>query len=312
VSDREAVLRLLARERLCVDAFAPGRTTFLSHLGAQPRLVPGPWIAHRELLMALALANLTPEQRESLARAVLIDHEREFGVGRVLLSTLASGLPFGGSSLLLRPRSGAPVCLYTWALGQEARPATCEWLLLRAQPEWATEGAAPLTARQVQALAAVEEDVVIFVPSAVAARQVAELCLPGLEFTAHPRFTPHLEGARSQAKIAIWPHDAVDGASLARRPVSAGIMVDAPEPAAAMVQRWAERRGGVSLAAASCPGRLDRAGLLALWRRCGAPKILLRGDPAWAAAGLSWLREIGATVELQPDATQLGLFVSVS
>jgi len=309
MSDREAVLRLLARERLCVDAFAPGRTSFLSHLGAQPRLVPGPWIAHRELLMALALANLTPEQRESLARAVLVDHGREFGVGRVLLSTLASGLPFGGSSLLLRPRGGGPVCLYTWALGQEARPAACEWLLLRAQPEWAIEGASPLTARRVQALAAMDQDVVIFVPSAVAARQVAELCLEGLEFSAHSRFSPHLEGARPPAKIAIWPHDAVDGASLARRPVSAAIVIDAPESVAGNVQRWAQERGGVAVEAASCPGRLDRAGLLALWRACGAPKILLRGDPAWAAAGMGWLRAIGGAVELQPDATQLGLFL---
>lgn len=53
------VLRMLAQERLSIDESEPGRTTFLSHLGAQPKLVPGPWIGHRDLLYALALANLT-------------------------------------------------------------------------------------------------------------------------------------------------------------------------------------------------------------------------------------------------------------
>jgi hypothetical protein len=44
------------------------------------------------------------------------------------------------------------------------------------------------------------------------------------------------------------------------------------------------------------------------WEACGRPKVLLRGDPGWAAEGRSWLESIGATVATHPEATQLGLF----
>lgn len=308
MSEREAVLRLLARERLRVDACEAGRTSFLSHLGACARLVPGPWIAHRELLLALALANLTPDQRRSLGRAVMVDHGREFGVGRLVLRTCASGLPFGGSSLLLRPRAGGPTCLYTWALGAGAAPAACEWLLLRAQPEWSLGEAAPLRPEMVASLAEVGRDLVIFVPTAVAARQVADACLGGMAFTAHPRFLPHLEGAAGSAKIALWPLDAVGAPSLARREVGAAIVIDAAEAEAEAVHRWAAGLGEVPVAEATCPGRQGREALLEFWRACGSPKILLRGDPGWARPRLTWLAECGTAVEPQSDATQLGLF----
>lgn len=306
-TDRDAVLRILARERLSIDSAGPGRTTFISHLGAIPKLVPGPWIAHRDLLYALALANLTPDQRRSLAQAVLVDYSRDFGVGRLSLRALPSGLPFGGASLALRPRVGGPRCLYTWALAPEAAAEPCDWLLLRAQPEWAL-AAAPLRAASVETLHALDADVVIFVPSAVAARQVAERCLAGLPYTAHPRFAPHLGEVASDARIAIWPHDAVPSASLARRRVNAAIIVDAPEATRRVIRGWADELGDVEVAEAACPGRVDRAGLLAFWEECGRPSVLLRGDPGWTGPGQEWLRACGATVELQVESTQLGLF----
>ena len=309
MSGREAVLRLFARERLLVDGCAAGRTTFISHLGSIARLDPGPWIAHRELVLALALANLTPAQRRSLARAVLVDHGREFGVGRLVLETCPSGLPLGGSSLLLRPRAGGPRCLYTWALGSGAAAAACEWLLLRAEPGWALEGGpAPLQAEAVATAAALHESVVIFAATAGAARQIADACLVGrLPFTAHPRFLPHLDGASAGAGIALWPHDAAGAASLARRRAGAAIVVDGPEAALEAILSWAAT-SGVEVTTAGCPGAIDRARLAALWRACGSPQVLLRGDPGWARAGLRWLGELGAAVEPQSDATQLGLF----
>jgi len=65
-----AVQRMLARERLSIDDPQLGRTCFLSHLGAQSKLVPCPWVGHRDLLYALALANLNPAQRTSLGSGV--------------------------------------------------------------------------------------------------------------------------------------------------------------------------------------------------------------------------------------------------
>ena len=44
----QRIQRILTRERLAVDSFDSNRTTFLTHIGAQGRLVPGPWIAHRD------------------------------------------------------------------------------------------------------------------------------------------------------------------------------------------------------------------------------------------------------------------------
>lgn len=308
MSDRDAVLRLLARERLSIDAAAPGRTMFLSHLGAAPKLIPGPWIGHRELLLALALQNLTPEQRRSLAQAVLVEHEREFGVGRLILRALPSGLPFGGASLSLRPRSGGPHCLYTWALGPTARAIACEWLLLRAQPEWAVDGARPLRPESLATLHALGAGVVLFVPSAVAARQVADACLAGLPFTAHPRFLPLLDGAEPTASIALWPHDAVAAPSLARRTVHTAVVVDGPEPVTRAIRGWADARGGVEVTAATCPGRVDRPALRRFWEACERPAILLRGDPTWTGPAEAWLQSLGAEVERQSESTQLGLF----
>ena len=317
--DRDAVLRILARERLSIDDAAPGRTTFLSHLGAMGKLVPGPWIAHRELLLSLALMNLSQDQRRSLAQAVPVDYKREFGVGRLLLRALPSGLPGGGTSLALRPRGGAPRCLYTWALGTDAQPAACDWLLLRAQPEWADEKATPLLGADLKTLHALGAHVLICVPSAVAAMQVAELCLRGIPFTAHPRFLPLLGDTDNDAKIALWPIDAVPSASLRRRRVNSVIIVDGNETASRAIGRWSAARSDareaetgrpneIEISEVCCPGRADRPALRKFWEACERPSILLRGDPTWTGPGQTWLRACGAHVELQVESTQLGLF----
>src|SRR5690606_14808951 len=153
----QQIQAMLTRERLAVDLCDGNRSAFLTHVGAPPRLIPGSWIAHRQQILALALANLSPSQRASLARAVVVEWGREFGVGRMVLSAVASGLPLGGSSLSMRPRTpggdGRPNILYTWALGPRATPVTCDWLLLRAQPEWACDRPPrPIGARGLETL----------------------------------------------------------------------------------------------------------------------------------------------------------------
>ncbi len=310
----ERVRSLLARERLSIDAMQPGRTCFLSHVGAVHKLVVGPWIGHRDLLYALALQNLSPDQRTSLARAVLVDHGRAFGVGRVVLTAHDSGLPLGGSSLLLVPRTRGPTCLYTWALGSGATGAACEWMLLRAQPQWSLDDPhKPLTARAIETLDALEARVVIAVATAVEALQVAEQCLWSVAFTAHPRFAPHIAAnprpADAPGGIWLWPHDALTADSLRRRGPNVVVLVDAPEALRRLAQRWAgDQQQAVELTHASCPGRLDRAGMLAFLNACDQPEVVLRGDPTWAQAGETWLRAHGIRVEREVDATQLGLF----
>lgn len=315
------VQQLIARERLSLDVCARGRTCFLSHVGAAPKLVPGPWIAHRDLIYALALANLAPAQRTALARSVLVDHGREFGVGRLALSSLPSGLPLGGSSVRLHPRGGGPVCLYTWALGEQAGSAACEWLLLRAEPTWSSgHPPSPLTAHALGTLHALGASVTILVDTASAARQVADRCLADVPFTAHPRFLPHLEGHDAHALVRLWPHDAVAAPGFwpvprdrsKQPPAQAGavLLVDAPEPVRQQVHAWHAAHPharGVEVAGASCPGRLDRAGLARLWHACERPQILLRGDPEWSGDARRFLQDLGARVETQAQGTQLPL-----
>jgi hypothetical protein len=316
------VQQLIARERLSIDLCARGRTCFLSHIGAAPRLVPGPWIGHRDLVYALALANLAPQQRTALARAVLVEHGREFGVGRLVLNTLASGLPLGGSSLRLQPRGHAPTCLYTWALGAAATPAPCEWLLLRAEPTWAlVDPPRPLAPAALETLHALDASVTVLVATAADARQLADHCLARVPFTAHPRFLPHLEGADHRARIRVWPHDAVDAPGFwpgssdrSQKPgaseTGAVILVDAPEPVRQQVELWHHNHPEarrIEVARASCPGRLDRAALAAFWRTCEQPQILLRGDPESTGAARRFLQELGARVEAQAQGTQLPL-----
>ncbi|MBA3547806.1 MAG: hypothetical protein H0T76_15090 [Nannocystis sp.] len=314
MSELHLVQQLIGRERLSLDLCARGRTCFLSHIGAAPRLVPGAWIGHRDLIYALALANLAPQQRTALARAVLVEHGREFGVGRLVLNTLASGLPLGGSSLRLQPRGNGPVCLYTWALGEAATAAPCEWLLLRAEPTWAQDDPPrPLAAAALETLHALDASVTVLVATAADARQIADRCLTKVPFTAHPRFLPHLEGADHRARIRVWPHDAVDAPGFwpaATSETGAVILVDAPEPVRRQVEAWhgnhPETRR-IELARAGCPGRLGRAALADLWRRCEQPQILLRGDPEWASDARRFLHELGARVEAQAQGTQLPL-----
>ena len=309
----QQIQAMLTRERLAVDLCDGTRTAFLTHVGAPPRLVPGPWIAHRQLVMALALANLAPNQRASLARAVIVEWGREFGVGRMVLSAVASGLPLGGSNLSMRPRTpggdGHPHVLYTWALGPRATPVACDWLLLRAQPEWACD-APPraLGIRGLETLAQLGGSVLLLVPSAVAARQVADSVGSALPLDAHPRFLPFLDDHDPEAKILLWPHDAIAASSLERRQFSTAVLIAAPEVIRQQAMRWAAQRPGVEVVDAACPGRMNRKALQRYWDSCGRPKVLLRGDPEWAAEGRPWLRSIGAVVEAHAEATQLGLF----
>lgn len=315
----QQIQAILTRERLAVDVCDGNRTAFLTHVGAAPRLAPGPWIAHRQLVMSLALSNLAPQQRASLAHAVIVEWGREFGVGRLVLSAVASGLPLGGSSLSMRPRTpggdGRPHVLYSWALGPRATPVTCDWLLLRAQPGWACDSPArQLGARGLETLAQLGGNVLLLVPSAVAARQVADTVGRTLALDAHPRFAPYLQeqderpAPDADATLLLWPHDAIGAASLERRQFSTAVLVAAPEVVRQEAMRWASQRPGVEVVDAACPGRMNRKALASYWRACGCPKILLRGDPEWAAEGRPWLESIGATVAAHSEATQLGLF----
>ncbi len=325
MNDLAAVQQLLAHERLSVDRCERGRTTFLSHLGAAARLVPGPWLGHRDLLYALALANLSPAQRSSLARAVLVDHGREFGVGRLALRTCPSGLPFGGASLVMRPRAGGPACMYTWSLAPGAAAAPCDWLLLRAQPTWALPAPpAPLRPDAIATLDALGLDVTVLVATAACARQVEERCLAGVDHTAHPRFLPHLAAHEAHARVRLWPHDAFDPRSFdaaprdrARRrdvplaPPLALILVDAPEALRRAVKTWLSGQPAarkIEVVEAGCPDRAGRDDLQRLWTDCGRPSVLLRGDPEWTAGASAFLRDLGARVEAQSDSTQIGLF----
>lgn len=306
----QVVQRMLSRERLAIDEAGEGRTTFLSHLGAQSKLAPGPWIAHRDLLFALALANLSPAQRTSLARAVMVEYGREFGVGRLVLEAVDSGLPLGGSSLLLRPRPEGLRCLYTWALGSKPQAVPCDWLLLRAQPQWAEPESPPtLRAKGLATLAAIGGEVVVFVADTVMARQVADLCRDKVPVAAHPRFAPHIEGQNPEASVLLWPQDALEGAGLRRRALQAAVVVSAPESVRTATAAWLKREGleKVDMVDATAPGRATRKDLAAFWKACGQPRILLRGDPAWVRPGAQWLESLGAEVQVQGAATQLNL-----
>jgi hypothetical protein len=320
VKDLADVQQLLAHERLSVDHCERGRTTFFSHVGAAPKLVPGAWLGHRDLLYALALANLSPEQRKSLARAVLVDHGREFGVGRLTLQSCPSGLPLGGSSLQLRPRTAGPTCLYTWALAPTAGALPCDWLLLRAQPGWALD--APPNALRPDMIATLDAlgfSVMILVATATCARQVADHCLAGLDYTAHPRFLPHLDSRERRAGVVLWPHTAFDPRTF-RRPSGhrkqqnsplAMILVDPPDRLREDVETWLSGQPAAhktEVATATCPGRADRGDLARLWEACGRPSVLVRGLPEWTAGAAQFLRSLGARAEIQGEGTQLGLF----
>lgn len=306
------VQRMISRERLSLDEPAADRTCFLSHVGAQPKLVPGPWLGHRDLIYAMALANLSPAQRTSLARAVLVEYGREFGVGRLSLQAVDSGLPLGGSSVRMVPRQGGLRLLYTWALGVAPTAADCDWLLLRAQPEWALDDPLRVLAvKGLSTLVTLGAKVLVLVETAVAAAQIVQKCGSAVTFAAHPRFAPYIEGADPEGAVVLWPHDAIDAAGLARHDVAAVVLVSAPERVAQQLDAWRRRQGEagerIHVVTAACPGRVDRPRLRALWEACGRPKVLLRGDAGWLGAGSQWLRSIGATVEVQGRATQLAL-----
>lgn len=227
------------------------------------------------------------------------------------LQTLASGLPLGGSSLLMEPRTGGTSCLYTWGLGPNATPAACDWLLLRASPEWAIEPAPKrFSARGIQLLTQLGGEVLLLVDTAVGALQVAQACAGTLRIAAHPRFSPHIEALDPEAPVLLWPHDALDGAGLRRHEVVAVALVDAPERVQTELRSWVSRRVGerdIETVDLCCPGRMDRGSLRAFWRACGEPAVFLTGDPEWTSSGAAWLRTLGADVVVHGEATQLSL-----
>lgn len=307
--DTFEVLAMLRRGRLALDVCEPGRTTFITHVGAVPKLVPGAWIGHRDLLRAMALANLHPQQRAALARAVLVDYGHSFGVGRLELGVHPSGLPLGGTSVSLRGRSGELSCLYTWALGPAAEPVVCDWLALRAQPGWALDDAPKrLTGKGTHTLAELAGKILVLVETAVSARLVADELAGTVEVSAHARFAPYLDEPSSDAPVLLWPIDALSSAALARYEFGTVIPLAVGEGDLAAVAQWASEQANVTVATASEPGRIDRKGFERFWRACGRPKILLRGEPQWTAQGAAWLRDLGAIVSVEPTSTQLGLF----
>lgn len=310
--EQQAVRRMLARERLGIDLFEKGRTTFLSHFGAWKSLVIAPWIAHKELVMALALANLSPNQRSSLAKTLIVDWGRSFGVGRLELEALASGLPFGGSSLYMRARGGeGPSVLYTWGLGQKATTRECDWLLLRAQPEWALdESPRTFTARGLETLTGIGGRVLVFLATATAARQVADMVGKRVPVHAHPRYGPQLdpEYLDPNADLWLWPVDQLKSPRLRDQVLGTAVLVGSTTAQAELVGRWADARPKLELVDAACPGRLDRKGLLNFWTECGKPRVLLRGESHWVKTGAAWLEAEGVQVARQSQASQLGLF----
>ncbi len=317
------VQQILARERLSLDVCDRGRTCFLSHLGANTRLATGPWLGHRDLIFALALANLAPNRRASLARAVRVEHGHEFGVGRLTLRALPSGLPLGGSSLWLRPRTSELRCLYTWALTPAATPAASTWLLLRAEPSWALrEPPKLLTMHALSTLAALDATVVVLVATATDARMVAEACLGQLPFAAHPRFAPHLADLGATAptaatKIRLWPHDAVTAPGFwphhrKAEPGRSGvvILVDAPDVVERQVHTWHGNHADakrIEVSRATCPGRMQWPELAAWWQACEQPQVLLRGLPEWTHPASAKLHDLGAHVDTWAQSTQLAL-----
>lgn len=311
-SEQQAVQRMLARERLGIDLFEKGRTTFLSHFGAWESLVVGPWIAHKELVMAMALANLSPNQRSSLAKTLIVEWGRTFGVGRLELEAMPSGLPLGGSSLHLRGRAGdGPSVLYTWALGPGAQARECDWLLLRAQPEWGLDQRPrEMSARGMVTLTGIGGRVVVFLPSATAAKQVAMMIGKKLPLHAHPRFAPQLDPEQldPNADLWLWPTDQYRSPRLRDQVLSTASLVGVKPAELNALTRWAGDRTKLEMVPAACPGRFDRPALLNFWRECGRPRVLLRGESSWAKPGAAWLESEGVEVARQSNATQISLF----
>ncbi len=311
--DARAIEQILARERLAIDLCAEGRTSFLSHVGATKKLTPGPWIAHRDLIYAMALTNLSVTQRSALAHAVRVEHGREFGVGRCTLLTTSSGLPFGGSNLMVRPKRGGPEFLYTYALSSSATPAPCEWLLLRAQPEWAKgQELRALGVRGLDTLVGLGGDVLVLVPTVVAAKQVAALVKDRIALAAHPRFSPLLFTAEEQAprdaNLIVWPHDGLGSPLLRDKEIRTVVVLDGAGEVLESVERWAQGRDALEVVSAACPGRIGRVALKKFWERCGRPRVLLRGSPSEVRLGTDFLEGLGAQVIPRVEGTQLGLF----
>lgn len=306
--DPGPVVQLLARERLALDDTSHGRTAFFSHLGASPRLRPGPWIGHRDLLYALALANLAPTQRESLARAVLVEHGRDFGVGRLRLRTAPSGLPLGGSLLWIEPRDAGPRILYAWAVGPKAQAVAADWLLLRAHPAFGLDEPPPVLDAAPLATAAALGDVLVAVDTAVTARLVADHLRGRVPLAAHPRFAPHLDGLDADASVVLWPHDALGSRGLRRRKLLAVLLVDAPEYVRAAAETWVRGLSPMpDMAAVTAPGIVDRDGLVAFVDACDRPAVCLRGDPAIVSGANAFLQDAGFRTAPSGEAHQLRL-----
>lgn len=191
-------------------------------------------------------------------------------------------------------------------------PTACDWLALRAQPEWALDDPPGIISTTgLELLGALGGEVLVLVGTAVAAVQIAKHCAPRIPLAAHPRFAPYLEGLNPDAPVLLWPQDALDGAGLRRHEVMAVVMVDTPESVQQGVESWLTHFGAradrIQRSRAACPGRAGRDEVEAFWRACGSPRVLVTGDPAWAGSGARWLRSIGAEVHVHGEATQLEL-----
>ncbi len=319
---------MMARERWLIDAFAPGKSTLLTYLGAAPSLRPGPWLAHRDLVAALALANLSPGQRESLARSARVEWGREFGVGRTKIWAHSSGLPFGASTVTWVPRLGGVKVSSAWALGASATPVESEWLILRASPEWALDPSPPaIKAHGLMTLLGLGGGVLALVPTAVAAHQLAAMLPDSTPIVAHPRFLPHLapDGTRpataasvashekSAGALILWPHDALSQAGLRRHAFRTVLLFAAPESVQLELHQHLQQRDESSSAPidvieTALPGRVLRPALREFIRACGDPNVAVDGDARWTHPAADWLRDEGLRVVLRSRATQLGLF----
>jgi hypothetical protein len=214
---------------------------------------------------------------------------------------------------MVRPKLAGPAFLYTYALAASATPTPCEWLLLRAQPEWTRgEEIRALGVRGLDTLIGLGGDVLVLVPTVVAAKQIATLVKERIAVAAHPRFSPLLFAAEEQAardaKLVVWPHDGLGSPLLREKDIRTVVVIDGDGELLQQVERWAQGRGGIEVVPAACPGRISGVTLKKFWQGCGQPRVLLRGSPNEVRLGTALLQGLGAHVTPRAEGTQLGLF----
>ena len=152
--------------------------------------------------------------------------------------------------------------------------------------------------------------VVVFLPSATAAKQVALTMGKRVPMHAHPRYAPQLDPEQldPEAELWLWPTDQYKSPRLRDQVLSTASLVAVTDAERGLLARWAGDRPKLEMVDAACPGRFDRAALLNFWRECGQPKVLLCGETEWAKPGAAWLESEGVQLARQSNASQLGLF----